>query len=208
VRADQARSDDDIQRERKLTEDLSEATEQIELLARELRDRAVLANEIPPELLAQGADIVDLTVTFSDEKKRITREVVKITWDDLFRVIGPSMYGYILRKREGYGQKHTYTFQDNLEEHIRIEIIDRVQNRKIKMEESQIDSCILQFKELGLLCFAENHDDGKVFRGVTLTPEGERKLTRLSIKSRSKTETTTTNVRRPRRRKRVGPGAD
>ena len=46
VRADQARSDEDIQRERRLTEELSEARQQIELLGRELRDRAVLVSRL------------------------------------------------------------------------------------------------------------------------------------------------------------------
>jgi hypothetical protein len=72
VPADQARSGEDIQREHRLTEE-------IELLKRELRDRAVLRDEIPQELLAQGDDILDLTVTFSDEHKRATREIVKIS---------------------------------------------------------------------------------------------------------------------------------
>jgi len=101
VRADQARSDEDIQRERRLTEEMSEARQQIELLGRELRDRAVLGDEVPRELLAQGDDILELTVTYSDESKRAARAVVKISWDEMFRVIGPRMYGYILRKREG-----------------------------------------------------------------------------------------------------------
>jgi Domain of unknown function (DUF4062) len=206
VRADQARSDEDIQRERRLTEELSEARQQIELLGRELRDRAVLGDEVPQELLAQGDDILELIVAYSDESKRATREVVKISWDEMFRVIGPRMYGYILRKREAYGES-TYPFQDTLQEHIRATIIDRVQNRKIRIEETQIDSCILQFKELGLLRFAENHDDGKVFRGVTLTEEGERRLTRLSTRFRSKVEPVTTEAQRSSRRKKKGDGA-
>jgi DNA-binding PadR family transcriptional regulator len=118
------------------------------------------------------------------------------------------MYGYILGKRNGYGQSRTYNFQDNLEEHIRVKLIERVQNRKIKIQESQLDSCILQFKELGLLMFAENTDDnGKVFRGVTLTEEGERRLTRLSTRIRSKDEPVTTEAQRLSRRKKKGDGA-
>jgi nucleoside 2-deoxyribosyltransferase len=200
VRADQARSDEDIQRERRLADELSQAKKAIEFLERELRDRAVLGDEVPQELLAQGDDILDLTVTFSDESKRSTKEVVKLTWDELFRVIGPGMYGFILGKGGGYGQSQTYDFQDNLEEHIRAKIIDRVQNRKIKIEASQLDSCVLQFKELGLLMFAEKiEDDGKVFRGVTLTKEGERRLTRLSTRLRANDGKTTSG-----RRKRSG----
>lgn len=114
------------------------------------------------------------------------KEEIQLTWDEVFKVIGPTMYGYILRKRTlGYNPDNSYPFQDNLEEHIRARIIDRVQNRKIKIEASQIDMCILQFKELGLLMYAENKKEGgEVFRGVTLTEEGERRLTLLSTRVR------------------------
>jgi hypothetical protein len=184
VRADQARSEDDVQRERRVIEELEAANEQIEELEREIRDRAILGDEIPQELLAQGDDICELTVTFSDESKRHVREDIRLTWDEIFKVIGPTIYGYILRKRTGYGENATYPFQDNLEEHIRAKIIHRVQNRKIKIEASQVDACILQFKELGLLMFAENKKEDGVFRGVMLTEKGERRLTLLSTRLR------------------------
>src|SRR6202165_362207 len=59
------------------------------------------------------------------------------------------------------------------------------QNRKIKIETSQLDACIFQFKELGLLMFAENKkDDGHVFRGVMLTEKGERRLTLITTRLR------------------------
>lgn len=184
VRADQARSEEDAQRERKMTEELEAANEQIEELEREIRDRAILGDEIPQDLLAQGDDICELTVTFSDENKKLVREDIELTWDEIFKVIGPTIYGYILRKRTGYGENATYPFQDNLEEHIRAKIIHRVQNRKIKIEASQVDACILQFKELGLLMFAENKKEDGVFRGVMLTEKGERRLTLLSTRLR------------------------
>lgn len=185
VRADQARSDEDVQRERKLIDEVETARELIGRLQRELRDRAVLGDEISQDMLAQGADICELTITFQDQGKNLIREEIKLTWDEIFRVIGPAMYGYILRKVKEYGQKPAYSFQENLEEHIRARIIDRVQNRKIRIETSQIDTCVLQFKELGLLMFAESEeDDGKVFRGVTLTERGERRLTLLSTQRR------------------------
>lgn len=184
VRADQARSEEDVQRERKVVEELEAANEQIEDLEREIRDRAILGDEIPQELLAQGDDICELTVTFLDESKKHVKEDIKLTWDEIFKVIGPTVYGYILRKRTGHGENPTYPFQDNLEEHIRAKIIHRVQNRKIKIETSQVDACILQFKELGLLMFAENKKDDGVFRGVMLTETGERRLTLLSTRLR------------------------
>lgn len=183
VRADQARSDEDIQRERKLADELETAKELIGELQREIRDRAVLGDEIPEEMLAQGSDICEVTVTFQDQRKSLIREDIQLTWDEVFKVIGPTMYGFILRKGERHGE--AYPFQNNLEEHIRAKIIDQVQSRKINIETSQIDSCILQFKELGLLMFAENKDgDGRVFRGVTLTERGERRLTLLNMRRR------------------------
>src|ERR1700720_1140689 len=99
------------------------------------------------------------------------------------KMIGPAMYGYITKRREkGYNQGPTYPFQDSLEDHIRGKIINRIQNRKIKIQQSQIDTCILQFKELGLVEFAEKREEnGRVFRGVTLTELGERRLTLLNI---------------------------
>src|SRR3954465_5521790 len=103
VRADQARSEADLERERKLQEELDQASELIESLEREIRDRAILGDEIPLEALAQGDDIHELTVTFSDADKNIVRQGVKLTWDEIFRVIGSTIYGYIVRKRSGHG---------------------------------------------------------------------------------------------------------
>jgi len=119
-----------------------------------------------------------------DESKKHVKEDVKLTWNEMFKVIGPTIYGYIQRKRTGYGESPTYPFQDNLEDHIRAKIIHRVQNRKIKIEASQVDACILQFKELGLLMFAENKKGDALFRGVMLTEMGERRLTLLSTRFR------------------------
>jgi hypothetical protein len=186
VRADQARSNEDVQRERKLTADLREAESRVEKLERKIRDRAILGDEVSQDLLAQGGDVIEFTITFSDRDKQLVTEGIKLTWDEVLRVIGPSIYGFIWKKSAKYGQKYeTYPFQDNLEEHFRAKIIDRVQNRRINIQGHQVDTCVLQFKELGLLQFAEAKDEkGKVFRGVTLTEEGERRLTLLSMRLR------------------------
>ncbi len=168
-----------------VSEDLEEAETYIEELERKIRDLAVLSDEIPPELLAQGDDLLSITVTFQSKDKLVVRRDVKLSWNEVFRVIGPSMYGYIVRKRSGTYEPKTYPFQDNLEEHIRSKLIDEVQNRKIKLEESQLDRCVIQFKELGLLQFQQNkNEDDDVFRSVTLTELGERRLTLLSIDRR------------------------
>ena len=56
----------------------------------------------------------------------------------------------------------------------------------MELEPSQVDSCIFQFKELGLIRFAEKHgDDGTVFRGITLTEFGEQQLSLLKVRRRS-----------------------
>jgi len=147
VRADQARSEADVQREHRLVEELEEAKARIEELEREIRDRAILTDEVPQDLLAQGDDINEITVTYLDQTKKPVREEVKLTWDEMFKVIGPSMYGYILRRHKpGYSENPKYPFEDNLEEHVRAKIIDRVQSRKIKIESSQVDTCICNSK--------------------------------------------------------------
>jgi hypothetical protein len=208
IKADQARSDEDVQRERELHDELIEAEKHIKMLERTIRDRAILTEEIPQGRLAQGNDTLCITVTFTNKDKQVVSEDVELTWDEVFKVIGPMMYGYIHRKRESaYNQKQKYQFQDNLEEHIRSKIIGRVQNRKMSVESSQIDSCILQFKELGLVQFAENEkEDGKVFRGITLTEAGERRLTLLNMRLREPTDKDDTLVQpahpRPRIRSR------
>lgn len=187
VRADQARSEEDVTRERKLISDLAEASERIEDLERAVRDGAILSKDVPRESLAQGTDPCIVTVSYTGEDKKQVREDIELTWDDVLKVIGPPIYGYIIGRRTSYRENGTYSFQDNLEEHIRTKIIERVQNRKVKIEPSQVDAIILQFKELGLLSFEEaKQEDGRKYRGVILTAEGEKRLSTLSMKPRSK----------------------
>jgi hypothetical protein len=185
VRADQARSEEDIQRERQLTDELRDAQAHISDLEREIRDRSILEEDVPRELLAKGDDIVNLTVTFIDNNKEYVSEEIGLTWNEILVVIGQTIYGFIHRKGVGYGQSGAYPFQNNIEEHIRAKLIKKVQGRKIKIEASQIDSLVFQFKELGLLRFAEKeNEDGTLFRGVTLTEEGERQLSLLTVRRR------------------------
>ena len=108
VRADQARSAEDDQRERELRDELNEANKYIEQLERTLRDRAVLVDELPRDQLAQGDDIVEITITFTDKSKTVVSKNIGLTWDEIFKVVGPTMYGYIMRRREkGYNQEPT-----------------------------------------------------------------------------------------------------
>lgn len=186
VRADQARSEEDLQRERRLADELETAKSEIEILQREIRDRSVLLDEIPRENLAQGEDEFDFTVMFRDEKKQYVSEKVNVTWNDIFRIIGPSLYGYIVRKGIDYNGISSYPFQKEIEQHLRSKLIHRVQGRKIEIERGQIDTCIFQLKELGLLKFEEKEEDeGGVFRGITLTEYGENRLSILKVEKKT-----------------------
>jgi len=186
VKADQARSQEDEQRERKLREELEKALELINELERELRDAAVLAREIPRESLAQGEDEYEFSVTYRDNDKREVLDKVKLTWNEIFKSIGVELYGYIKRKVGNWSRASQYDFHEIIVEKIRHKILDRVQNRKIQLDPSQIDECIIQFKELGLIKFEEQKEkDGQVFRGITLTEYGERELAVLSTQRRN-----------------------
>lgn len=187
IRADQAKSADDVQRERELSEALIDAQRKIQNLQREIRDRSILANEVPRSDLAQGDDKYSMTVYFTDKDKSYVAETVELTWNEILKIIGPSMYGIILRKGSKYNGRPEYPFQIEIEEYIRKKIIDRVQNRKLKIEQHEVDTAIIQLKELGLLMYDEiEDDDGRTFRGITLTEHGEKELTLLNVARRKR----------------------
>jgi Domain of unknown function (DUF4062) len=186
VKADQARSEDDIAREHETLDELKAARSKIVKYERELRDRATLGDEISLEQLAQGDDQFEIDVRFVDSSKALATARVPVSWDQIFRIIGPSMYGYIMRRSEQqYSQNRAYSFEENIIDYVRGIIVDRVQSRRIALHSGQVDQIIIQLKELGLVMYAET-DDG--FRGVTLTELGERRLTRISVKARSGNE--------------------
>lgn len=72
VRADQARSEEDLVRERKLSDELEAARNLVGELKRELRDRAILGDEVPEDMLAQGDDPCELTITFQSQDKSLS----------------------------------------------------------------------------------------------------------------------------------------
>lgn len=98
---------------------------------------------------------------------------------------GPSMYGYIVRKSDHYNRRRSYPFQESIEQHLRTKILDRCQNRKIEILEEQVDTCVFQLKELGYIQFSEKREKkGEVFRGITLTEAGERRLALLKTETK------------------------
>ncbi|KQZ14017.1 hypothetical protein ASD44_07960 [Mesorhizobium sp. Root554] len=183
LRSDQARSEEDKIRERKLEASLEEATNKIKKLERRLRDGALLTKEIDRSLLSQGADKFRFNVFFQDESKRYVSQAVDVSWDEIFRSIAPPMYGYIMRKMNSMDK---YPFEDSLVEYIRLKVIDRSGKRNIDIQPGQVEACVFQFKELGYIAYDEKEDDkGTTFRGIILTEEGERYLARLMAQVKS-----------------------
>ena len=182
IRADQARSADDINREIELKQDLEDAIERVEELERELRDRETLKDEIPTEDLARGEDMFDFEVLYSSHDKKVVSEVVSLTWNEILMAIGPSLYGYIQRRPR---PDSSYSFEASIQHKIRSKIVDRVGTRKITIDPGKVDACVFHLKELGFVRFAENKgEDGDVFRGVTLTEQGEREMSHLMVSKR------------------------
>lgn len=182
VRGDFARTDADRQRELKLQERLDEAVRRVAQLERELRDGAILVDELPRHQLAQGSDILPFTVTYRNQAKEVVSEDVPVTWDEVFRAIGPSMFGYISRRAAKFrGESGAYPFEDCLVDLVRSKIIARCQGREIRIPRASVDACVFQFKELGYIKFKEvEKENGELFRGITLTEAGERYLAVLS----------------------------
>ena len=106
---------------------------------------------------------------------------MSFSWDEIFKSIGPSMYGY-LRGLDNYTRK--YAFEEGLEEFVRTKIIDEVENRKIEIMRPDVETIILQLKQLGLILLETNEENK--FTGWTLTPRGEAKLTILKTQRRTK----------------------
>ncbi|MDX2237716.1 MAG: DUF4062 domain-containing protein [Hyphomonadaceae bacterium] len=188
VRANLARTDADRGRESELQRELATAKREIAKLNRKLRDRSLSVERATVDQLASGNEIFTFDVTFNDSEKKLVWRRVDFEWDEIFETIAPSMFGYIVRKASksplyGYAQKRppAYPFQNALVQLIRSKIIDEVQSRQIDIKEGQVDTCVIQFKELGLVEFAENEDGKDTFRGITLTVAGEEKLTRLKV---------------------------
>lgn len=181
VRADQARSNVDLDRIEHLTEELKSSKKRRSELEKENKDltdflrKSVLPDEkLSPSLLAQGDDLFDFTVAY---KKDGRREEVKIplTWDECFSAIAPQMFGVT-----HFGTaRGVFDFESPLKTLLR---------RKVKLEgpttvsydRSEMDKIIFQFKQLGLIHLSKA--GGRT--GWTLTPAGEAHITWLLTKRR------------------------
>ena len=191
VRADQARGKEDIEREQSLLDELANKEREIKKLERTLRDRSLPLEGIDRADLAQGSDTYPLTVSFQDANKRLVSLDLPLTWDEIFSVIAPNMYGYILRRGPpGYNKLvGSYTFEGSLIEYVRSKIIDRAGGRQINILPHQIDDLLIQFRQLGLMAMVEktNDEGGEDFRGYSLTKAGEEHLTKLRVRTKQPT---------------------
>lgn len=188
VRADQARGKEDIEREQSLVDDVKKQERLIKKLERQLRDRILPVEEASADQLAQGEDVYCITTYFKDAHQKLTTVDVPLTWDEIFSVIGPTMYGYIMRRAPpNYNQLvGQYSFEGSLIEYVRSKIMDKCGGRRINILPHQIDTILIQFKQLGLMAYNEKteEEDGKDFRGYALTVAGEEYLTKLKVRIR------------------------
>jgi hypothetical protein len=186
VRANQARGKEDLEREQTLMDELSRKEKLVKKLERELRDRTIPLEGISRDDLAQGDDTYLLTANFQDQNKKMVSLDVPLTWDEIFSVIAPNMYGYILRRGAPAYNKlvGSFTFEGSLIEYVRSKIIDRCGNRQLNILPHQIDDLLIQFRQLGLMAMVEKNkeDDGEDFRGYSLTKAGEEHLTKIRVK--------------------------
>ena len=188
VRADQARGEEDIAREKQLALDLSLKEKLIKSLERKLRDRSLPLAGLSLDELEQGNDTLLINATFNDAGKNLLSKDVELTWDELFSVIGPQMYGYIVRRPRNThsGTHESYSFESGLIENIRTKIFTDSGNRQIKLLPHQIDGMLIQFQQLGLIEMTEKEKDenGDIFRGYSLTSAGEEHLLRIRVRTK------------------------
>lgn len=183
IRADQARSADDVNREIELKRALEEAKSEIDELERIIRDKETLHDEIPREQMAQGEDEFSFEIIYSNANKETFAEPVFLTWNEIIMAIGPSLFGYILKRPHPGG---SYSFENSIEHKIRSKIIEKVATRKITLDAGRVDACIFHLKELGIIEFTEKKSaNSETIRGITLTELGEREMTRLMVSKRA-----------------------
>lgn len=181
IKADQAKSSEDVAEERELRKLVKEQEEEIKDLERRLRDSVVPIPEME-KMYARGSDKIEVTARFSGPAKTQMLKKVPLTWDEIFSAVGPSMFGYIVRRYESNGNSlYSYVFEENIIELVRTKIFDLAGQRTIYLFPHEIDRILIQFKQLGYIEMAENKEGEAVFRGFTLTKLGEHKLTLQSV---------------------------
>ena len=184
VKADKARSSDDLDRERELLRRNSELKEQVKRLERRARDaRVAVSDDEWDGVLPNLDDRRKVTVVYKNKENKMAVKTVGLTWGEILSVIGPSMFGYLQRRgKRGYNQPDGYTFEESLVEHIRLTDLEEFGKRQINLVPQEIDSILLLLKQMGILVYETLRDGEKdEFRGLTLTEYGELELTKLNL---------------------------
>jgi hypothetical protein len=147
---------------------------------------AIPVDGLSRDQLAKGTDKFPITILYQNKDKSPVVHQVDVTWDEIFSVIGARMFGYIVRRAPAYGGgTGPFPFEESLIEHLRTKVYDDCGNRQIKILAHQVDAILIQPKQLGLVEMEEKDKDeqGRVFRGFTLTDFGEQYLTQLSVQA-------------------------
>lgn len=184
VRADRARSSEDLDRERELLRNVSDLERTVEELDRRLRDGKVEIDDGEwNDTLPNLEDMKAVTVLFKDKGNKLCSEVFYFTWGDIFKLIAPSMYGYLVRRASiGYNKPHNYPFEEHIVQQIRLKDLSKYGQRSIELLPNEIDAILVIFKQLGLIEYVDKNKNKKdEFRGLTLTKQGELKLTALTV---------------------------
>jgi hypothetical protein len=185
IRADKARNEDDVAREKALTDALNKSEKDVRRLTRRVRDMSIPLQGFTRDNIAQGLDKYAIQVLYNDSSKALASAEILLSWDEIFSVIGPRMFGYVLRRAApSYGDTtERYSFEPALIDYLRYKIIADCGNRQLKILPHQIDTILLQFKQLGYVELTEidKDDDGKPFRGYRLTEFGEEYLIKIKV---------------------------
>lgn len=184
VRADQAKSLNDFRQVEALREELGAKEAEIERLEQELDDaeqiiqQTIISGEdIQPDLLASGSDIVRIPVKYTIDSVRHDHDI-ETTWDQLFSVIAPKLFNS--RVRRGYSGK--FDFEKDLASFLKEIIQISSSQAQIRINPRFVDSILFQFKQTGLMML---EPDARGEATWTLTPRGQAHMTKLVVTFRA-----------------------
>lgn len=178
VRADQAKQVSDFELVESLRKEIRDLELKNEGLVDFLRNSVLPAEEIGEVDLEDDDDLFELSIQYRrGNEARV--EKVAVSWREMFEVVAPDMWGY-LRGHERNAYPSSY-FEQKLTNLVQRKVPERVGNVSLKFLQSEIDTIIFQFKQLGYIYLGSNED----VRGWTLTKKGQAKLTRLKIRTKA-----------------------
>lgn len=184
VRADKARSTEDVDRERELIRNVSDLEKTIKKLQRRIRDgRTPIKDDEWNEALPSLTDDKALTILFKDKDKSLCSDQIEFTWGEIFALIAPPMYGFLLRRgNRGYNRPDGYSFEEQIIQQVRLRDLKKFGQRQIDLVMNEIDGILVIFRQMGLVEYGVNREDEKdEFRGLTLTEKGEMELAKLTV---------------------------